>query len=169
MFTIRSPLARSMSTFALTRLVPAFALALIISGCTVITGPDGAWGFEQRDLTQARRTWSSNFIDDYEYVVRRNCFCTMGGVSVRVIVQNDRVVAREIEGTATPLPSSMAYWYPTIDGLFAILQDAIDRRADRIDATYDYDYGFPTDFYIDYDQRIADEEEGYTLIRFRAL
>ncbi|MFP5355336.1 MAG: DUF6174 domain-containing protein [Gemmatimonadota bacterium] len=156
----RSPLARLLS---------ALALALTASACTVITGPDDEWDFEQRDLTRAERTWSSNFIDDYEYVVRRNCFCAMGGVSVRVVVQNDRVVAREIEGTATPLPSSMAYWYPTIDGLFAILQDAIDRRAYRIDATYDYDYGFPTDFYIDYDRHIADEEEGYTLIRFRAL
>lgn len=151
------------------RFVPALALALATSGCTIITGPDDEWDFEQRNLTRAQRSWSSNFIDDYEYVVRRNCFCSMGGVSVRVVVQNDRVVAREIEGTATPVPSSIAYLYPTIDGLFSIVQDAIDQRAYRIDATYDRDYGFPTDFYIDYDRRIADEEEGYTLVRFRAL
>lgn len=166
------PIARSLSVPPLTRLVSTLALAAITfssAACTVITGPDGRWGLEQSDLTRARRTWSSNFIDDYEYVVRRDCFCSLGGVSVRVTVQNDRVVAREIEGTATPVPSSLAYLYPTIDGLFAIVQDAIDRRADRIDATYDFDYGFPSDLYIDYDRRIADDEEGYTLLRFRAL
>jgi hypothetical protein len=163
MFTVRSSLVRFVRALSL------LALALSASACTIITGPDDEWDFEQHDLTRARRTWSSNFIDDYEYVVRRDCFCTLSGVSVRIVVQNDRVVAREIDGTATPVPSSLAYLYPTIDGLFSIIQDAIDQRAYRIDATYDYDYGFPTDFYIDYDRRIADDEEGYTLIRFREL
>ncbi|HMN10496.1 MAG TPA: DUF6174 domain-containing protein [Gemmatimonadaceae bacterium] len=144
-------------------------LALASSACTVITGIDDDWDLEQRDLDRARRTWSANFIDDYEYVVRRDCFCTLGGVAVRIVVQNHQVISREIDGSFTPVPSSLAYLYPTVDGLFAIIQDALDRRADRVDASYDRAYGFPTDFYIDYNRRIADDEEGYTLIRFRAL
>lgn len=145
------------------------ALAVGASACTVITGPDGRWGDEQRDLSWARRTWSSQFISDYEYVVRRNCYCTMGGVLVRVTVQGDRVVSREIDGTGVGIPASMAYLYPTIDGLFSLVQEAIDSRADDINASYDSRYGFPTDIWIDYDRRAADEEEGYTLIRFRSL
>lgn len=162
-----SAIRRSLVRFITPLLLVTLAFAL--SACSVVTGIDDEWDLEQRDLDRARRTWSANFIDDYEYVVRRDCFCTLGGVAVRIVVQNHQVIAREIDGAFTPVPSSLAYLYPTIDGLFAIIQDALDQRADRIDASYDRSYGFPTDFYIDYDRRIADEEEGYTLIRFRAL
>ena len=93
----------------------------------------------------------------------------MGGVAVRVTVQGDRVVAREIDGTSTSIPSSMFYLYPTIDGLFSVVQEAIDTRAWSIDAAYDTRYGFPTDIWIDYDHRVADDEEGYVLLRFRSL
>jgi len=144
-------------------------LGLLLSGCTVITGPDDAWDREQRDLSRARRTWSTSFIEDYEFVVRRNCFCLMGGVAVRVVVQRDVVVAREIDGTSTPLPSGLAYLYPSIDGIFSVIQDAIDTRAYQIDASYDGRYGFPTDVYIDYERRAVDEELGYTMLRFRVL
>ncbi len=154
---------------AIVRGLPLLAVALAASACTVITGPDGRWRDEQRDLSWARRTWSSQFISDYEYVVRRNCYCVMGGVAVRVVVQGDRVVSREIEGSGVSVPVSMAYLYPTIDGLFSVVQEAIDSRADDIDTSYDSRYGFPTDIWIDYDRGVADEEEGYALIRFRSL
>lgn len=160
---------RSSSSRTFLRSLALVALLATTSACTVITGPDGQWGDEQRDLSWARRTWSSQFISDYEYVVRRNCYCTMGGVLVRVTVQGDRVVSREIDGTGVGIPASMAYLYPTIDGLFSLVQEAIDSRADDINASYDSRYGFPTDIWIDYDRRAADEEEGYTLIRFRSL
>lgn len=150
--------------------VLAFAvLALGVAGCDDITGPGGRLYNEQRDLTWARRTWTAQYITDYEYVVRRNCYCGMGGVAVRVTVQGDRVVAREIDGTSTPIPSSMNYLYPTIGGLFSVVQDAIDSRAYEVDSSYDPRYGFPTDIWIDYDRHAADDEEGYVLLRFRSL
>ncbi len=154
---------------AVARALSIALLALFASGCTIITGPDDEWDREQRDLSRARRTWSSNFINDYEFVVRRDCYCLMGGVAVRITVLRDVVVAREIDGTSAPLPPGFAYLYPSIDGIFSIVQEAIDTRAYRIDASYDSRYGFPTDVYIDYDRRAVDEEQGYTMLRFRAL
>ena len=159
----RLSLKRAFSLLALAALVP------LASACTNITGLDGELRGEQRDLSRARRTWSSTSISDYEFVVRRDCFCTLGGVAVRVVVQNYIVVSREIDGTSTPIPSSLGFLYPSIDGLFSVIQNAIDTRAYQIDTQYDDRYGFPTDVWIDYNQRTADEEEGYTLIRFRSL
>ncbi|MFN8668606.1 MAG: DUF6174 domain-containing protein [Gemmatimonadaceae bacterium] len=150
-------------------MVAVTLLALGAAGCDDITGPGGRLYNEQRDLTWARRTWTAQYITDYEYVVRRDCYCGLGGVAVRVTVQGDRVVAREIDGTSTPIPSSMNYLYPTIGGLFALVQDAIDTRAYEVDTSYDPRYGFPTDIWIDYDRRTADDEEGYVLLRFRSL
>jgi hypothetical protein len=161
-----------MSTPRLSVIVRSCALALVAivsSACTVITGPDGEWGREERDLSRARSTWSRNYVDDYEYVVRRECYCTLGGVAVRVVVDNGRVVAREIDGSGVPVPFTVAWAYPTIDGLFDFVADAIDARADDISTRYDAAYGFPTDIWVDFDTRRADDEEGYTLLAFRSL
>ncbi len=157
---------RSVRRSPVRRFIPLLLAALSLSACTIITGPDD-WDQEQRDLSRALRRWTSQGIDDYEFVVRRDCYCAMGGVAVRVVVQNHLVVSREIDLTGVAVPSSAAYLYPSIDGLFGLLQGAIDDRADEITARYDSSYGFPTDLWIDYDRRIADEEEGYVLLRFR--
>jgi len=156
-------------TSVFTRLALLSTLALVSGACAIITGPGDGYDGEQDDLARARRTWNNNRIEDYEFVVRRNCFCALGGVSVLVVVQNDIVVAREVDGTGAPIPGNLAYAYPSIDGLFGVIQDAIDQRAYEIETDYDRDYGFPTDFYIDYRRGVADDEEGYVLVRFRSL
>lgn len=151
------------------RFIPVVAIFLLASGCSDAFGPSGQYGVEQRELSRAQRIWISNDIRDYEYVLRHECFCAMGGVNVRVTVLRDVVIAREVESTGAPVPPSLSSAYPTIDGLFAFVQDAIDHRAYRVSARYDDRYGFPTDIYVDYNRNTADEEQGYTLVRFRSL
>ncbi|MCC6931032.1 MAG: hypothetical protein IT359_18720 [Gemmatimonadaceae bacterium] len=143
-------------------------LALSATACAVITGTDERWD-EQGDLSRARRTWLAQSITDYEYVARFDCYCLLGGVAVRVTVLDDRVVSAEIDGTSTPIPTSTNSGYTTIDGLFAGLQYAIDRPAWELDARYDPHYGFPTEYWIDQDRYIADDEVRYVLLRFRSL
>ncbi len=163
------PLPRARRRAFVPRLLFALLAGASLSACTIITGPDDEWDREQRDLSRARRLWSSQGIDDYEFVVRRDCYCALGGVVVRVVVQDHLVVSREIDLTGVAVPSSMAYLYPSIEGLFGVLQGAIDDRADEVTVRYDASFGFPTDLWIDYDRRMADEEEGYVLLRFREL
>lgn len=38
---------------------------------------------------------------------------------------------------------------PTVEGLFDIIQGAIDDRVQRLSVSYDSQYGFPTSVYID--------------------
>jgi hypothetical protein len=47
---------------------------------------------------------------------------------------------------------------PTIDDLFSRIQEAIDLSAFSISVFYDEMSGYPVDIYIDYDDRIIDEE-----------
>ncbi|HEX4932677.1 MAG TPA: DUF6174 domain-containing protein [Gemmatimonadaceae bacterium] len=173
MSTARSRHGLQLDRSARRRLLPRVLSLLLVtaslSACAIITGPDDEWDREQRDLSRARRLWSAQRIDDYEFVVRRECFCPMGGVAVRVQVRNYLVVSREIDLTGVAVPSSLAHQYPSIDGLFGLIQGAIDDRAYEITTRYDSSYGFPTDVYIDYDRRVVDEEEGYVLLRFREL
>lgn len=49
----------------------------------------------------------------------------------------------------------------TVDGLFAAIDDAIERDAARIDARYDPQLGYPLEIAIDFSERIADEEVSY--------
>ncbi|MEO7964259.1 MAG: DUF6174 domain-containing protein, partial [Gemmatimonadaceae bacterium] len=158
--------------FRTSRFVSALSLAvlaLVAAGCDQITGLDGNLGSEQRQLSSARRDWDDVFIRDYEYVVRRDCYCLWSGSAIRVTVRNDFVVAITRESTGEPISLSNSYVFPTIDGIFSHIQSAIDSRAYRVEASYDSQYGFPTDVYIDYDRRAADDEEGLTLLAFRRL
>jgi hypothetical protein len=57
----------------------------------------------------------------------------------------------------------------TVEALLELLQDAYARGAERVDVTYDPEWGYPTSLYIDYDARIADEEVGYEVATLEAL
>ena len=52
-------------------------------------------------------------------------------------------------------------WRP-VEGLFDLVQDAIDRNAARLEATFDPATGFPGSFAADYDLAVADEELAFT-------
>lgn len=42
-------------------------------------------------------------------------------------------------------------------------EDVIDRDAHELRVTYDQSTGIPVDIWIDYDEHIADEEQGYSV------
>ena len=165
-------LIRSLVRPLRTRLRTTLSVAMLagsVAACSDITGVGGDFDYEQRRLSRARGDWNAIFIRDYEYVVRRDCFCGWGGLAVRVTVLDDRVVALAVESTGEPISLAHASQYPTIDGLFARIQDALDGRAWEVEASYDSRYGFPTDIWIDYERRAADDEVGYRMISFREL
>ena len=56
--------------------------------------------------------------------------------------------------------------FPTIDGLFAKLQDAFDTGANSVSVAYDPTLHFPQAIWIDYDPHLADDEIGYTASDF---
>jgi hypothetical protein len=51
--------------------------------------------------------------------------------------------------------------FPTVDGLFDFIADAIDRGAETIDVTFDAELGLPTHIRVDYRLGLADEEIAY--------
>jgi hypothetical protein len=51
--------------------------------------------------------------------------------------------------------------YLSVERLFGVIDEAIREDAARIRVVYDARLGFPADVYIDWDERLADEEFGY--------
>lgn len=69
------------------------------------------------------------------------------------------VAERRYSATGIPVDARWAETFPDVEGLFAIVQRAIDSGADRVDASYDARLGYPTRIAIDHDVRAADDEE----------
>lgn len=135
-------------------------LVLPVSGCSLFGGTSR----EARSLDDARARWAANGPDAYTMTYGRHCFCpsdVTGPFAVRVA--DGRVVSVTLNGDAVPTDRAQ-----TVDALFDLLERAYDRDAHRVDVTYDPALGFPSQIYIDYDERIADEEAGYTVADVRA-
>lgn len=133
------------------------AIVPLLSACES-TGPRSPRLLEL-EIHQAR--WESLGPASYEYAVQRSCFCAPISLGpVRVRVEDGEVVERVYVDSGTSVAGDLATVFPSVDGLFDVLRSAIDRRAARIDVTYDPDLGVPVDFWIDYSENAIDEELG---------
>ena len=135
-------------------LAAASAVALT---CSEPAGPDVAR--ETTRLNINRRAWQRLDVDDYAYTLRVGCFC--GPEVTRPVVVTVRDGVRQsvvYEDDGTPVDAAYLNRFPTIGGLFDIVDDAIERRAHRLDVTYHPALGYPTSIGIDYELNAADEE-----------
>lgn len=117
------------------------------------------------DVADQRRAWESWRPQAYVYEVERLCFCGVEARGpVRVHVVAERVVAQEYVDGGGALAQDASTWFPDVDGLFDILEDAVRRDAHQVQVTWDPVSGAPLDFWIDYDVNVADEELGYRIV-----
>ena len=145
------------------RAVAAAALVTLGACGDDLTGPArGA------DLERARQRWSVVRPAEYAYTLRRSCFCGPEVTRpVQITVRNGTVVELRYADTGVLVDQRWAPLFPSIDGLFAIIDDAIARRAERLDLEFDATLGYPVEIDIDYSTRIADEEITYTVMGIR--
>jgi Family of unknown function (DUF6174) len=136
-------------------------LGLSLLACGTTTQPDSGAFVDDRPATraalqQARGRWNSLGISDYQYAFQRSCFCAPDFTApVRIAVRQGQVAEVTSVQSGQPRPIE---GYPTVDDLFARLQEALDSGAENVQATYDPALGYPTRFFIDQSTRIADEE-----------
>ncbi len=117
----------------------------------------------QEELIQNRELWAAQGITDYQMEFRWNCFCPQEYVAPLIISVTggnsiDSVVFAE---SKLPVDRKFSADYSSIDGLFDLIQGAIDRPAFHISVKYHAELGYPLSAFIDYDRRIADEEKGF--------
>lgn len=126
------------------------------------TAEPGAHDDAQAALDEARARWAANGGDDYDMRFNWLCFCVDTYVAeVDLEVRDGAVVSGSYVEDGSELGSGALAEYVSVEGLFALLQDAIDRNAASIDVQYDADLGYPTEANIDYDTGIADEERAF--------
>ena len=131
---------------------------LALAGCGILDIRDDA----RDQYEKALKRWEASGPNDYIATMERRCFCAAEARGpVRVTVSGTTVLSRVYEDTGEAVPSEFASLFPTVDGLFDIIDDALDRGAYDVQAFYDPLAGVPFSFYIDYDQNTVDEELGF--------
>jgi hypothetical protein len=121
------------------------------------TDPSIADGSAERALDRARATWKRAKLRSYDFQARRSCFCPTTGwhtLKVRHGVAR-RPYAADVQEIAT------------VPRLFKVIQAAIDARAHRLTVSYGA-HGVPRRIYVDRIANVIDEEQTFSIRRFKA-
>lgn len=133
-------------------MVPALLLSTL-TGCSL--GNDDS--FQRQNLQQARTKWDSKDVASYSYILELQCFCAPASElkPVLVTVNNGAVVSlqywNENPNNRPAAPAAIFSPYDTVEELFALVADAIDRDADVLQVGYNSEYGFPEAVNVDYE------------------
>lgn len=134
---------------------PALLMTVALSACGIVSsgeGPDG--------LDAALERWERNGLASYTWRVDRSCYCgAFGEAEIRVLDGEKVSVIRP--GTGEPVPPAEARWFPTVDELFEVVEEA-RRDAHALEVEYDQETGAPLLVDIDWIGDAIDDEIRYT-------
>ena len=126
---------------------------------TTPTHPENPVSPYQQTLDKYQQRWQQANISHYRYTFQRSCFCPRSYTTPVVIeVKNNTIINAHLKSNHQPLDDKLKNNKQTINYFFAKIQDAIKQKAHTISVKYNEQYGYPESIYIDYDQRMADEE-----------
>ena len=118
-------------------------------------------------LLRHQERWERSGITDYDYTGAWSCFCPQEYLAdVAVTVRGGVVTSVEFAGEEFTVVPPLPERFVPVEELFALLQDAVTRNAARIEVSYDERYGYPRELFIDYDERMADEETRFVMSGF---
>ena len=139
-----------------------WALALFSAACQS-TAPEPE---PRAELAANRALWEAFRPRSYSYGVERICFCPEEWRGpVLVWVEGETVVRREYASSSDDVPPEIAEAFPSVDGLFETLSEALDLGASSLNVAYDPATGVPKEVFIDYEAAVADEELGFLVTR----
>ena len=122
----------------------------------------------QEALRQGQERWEQSGIADYTYTGAWTCFCPEDyRADAEVTVDGGNVTAvNSADPNVETIPAPERF--VPIEALFALIQEAISQNAARIEVSYDDTHGYPVNLFIDYDERMADEEDSFTISSFES-
>lgn len=138
------------------------ALALALLGAGGCTDPSGPGRGDALALARARARWRDHQLTAYSYDFRRSCYCLETTTApVRLVVVGGDVT--EVAALEAPegwqvQPSLDPKYYPTVDELFAVVEEAIRARVAHLEVEYDETFGYPRRVEIDRGADYVDDE-----------
>ena len=118
----------------------------------------------QSKLDQNRQKWMSKEVSNYQFNFQWNCFCGPEHVApVNISVRENRIGSAAFVEDDVPVAVEGLKRYRTIDGLFDLLQEGIDKNAHTFSAEYHSELGYPIKGSIDYEKDKRDEELSFEI------
>lgn len=115
-------------------------------------------------LTEKNK-WLTANIDDYQITQQVSCYCMEEVTLPKVVVVRNGSI-ESVNGNSL---TENDFNVKTINDFFNYIEDRIAEDPVVSEISYDPTYGFPNSIYFDMDDRIADEEIGFTLTDFIIL
>ena len=148
--------------------VVAGLLLAAVQGCTVTpTSPEpiappglGPGGM----LARAEQRWAASRIAQYGYSISVGCFCPFP--------RPVRFEVRHGDSSAPGLDDRTRAWmarFESIDALFAMLHEHVQRNPARFEIEYHPTLGYPTKGYLDGSFNVADDELSFEVAEFTVL
>ena len=151
------------------RCAVVFSATLLLASCDVFGLSLGDRG-RRADFERQRAKWERQGISSYRLIYRQDCFCgTEFTVATEIEVRGGSIVGAHYAASNDPIPSYVQSRLPTIESLFDIIADAIEREVDLLDVSYDPDRGFPRKIAIDYRFNTADDEVTHSVLGFEIV
>lgn len=100
------------------------------------------------ELTINRATWEGVGAVRYRMLERLGCFCFRYPRLVAIEVVDDQIVSIRDVWTGAEVQNPPENLYRTVDGIFELIAEAIESRAERLSVEYDQFVGAPIDTYI---------------------
>ena len=113
-----------------------------------------------------KEKWENASILDYSFIFKVSCYCSEEYIRPKTVLVRDGEI---IKVNNIAYSEEMHWGILSIDDLFNEIVIASNQKVALLETTYDSYYGFPTYIYIDRDERIADEEKGYSVTNFKLL
>lgn len=139
--------------------VAVSALVLSIS-CEHAVAPSTS-AFDLPDysyLVEPAARWSAYGLKNYAIEQKRLCFCRFPHEFVKLIVQNNKIVAGIDLTNGKPVPASILQSYQTVDSLFVWIEEMKVLNPERLEIEYDARFGYPKKISFDYSSGVADDE-----------
>ena len=121
------------------------------------------------ELRRNRQRWESAGLHDYEFDFRRVCFCLPEATEqVHIVVRRDTVASVVRRNDGQTASNRVSVW-PTVDDLFAEVQQRLDQGSERLEVEYDATYGYPRSIVADIVLMMADDEYSLSAVNLRRL
>lgn len=139
----------------------AAASLLALGSCDSVTAPEA-------ELARQRRIWERAEPVAYVFEMQRYCFCTPTATAAVIVeVQDGGVFRRSYRDTGEELNGGAQDLFPSLDGVFDLLEEMMSARPHRLEVRYDAVRGFPISIEYDGSAGIADDELSIVVREFR--
>lgn len=152
---------------------PARAALLVLGAAALgaVAGCSDPVSVTASELDSHFARWQAAGLRDYRYDFRRSCECAPAATRPATIEVIRGTVARvRFAGDGEELATSEERrFFPTIDQLFELIDDAVRNNAAVLVVSYHPVLGYPTNISIDYRREVADDEFTIQASKLEAL